>query len=411
MADKVISKIKINDQYYNIKDAEARTLIESIQNAISNGMHFLGEVDRNETKAIVWYLNEHYNTGIILVDDEYLIGDMWTGAISIRINTTNEIDCFMTKSIETAAPAFLEDVGKTFTYSDVVYTIRSINIFDSGDFFISHLDGNSVNESKEYVYSDFDDCVHSLGYTGQQYEFTPEGTVILTKSEKILKHNIGGTYTPSGEINVQNKTVVNSIKYEKLETVDGVNSVSSTSKAIQKGDFLTDVALSKNNLVTNVTTTTAKAITGITSTNTISHKASYEENTESLNLQPINSIGNFNVVDNNFVDNVTVTSEDITVTKTTGQAVEGIYNAGDTQEAKTVITTIDSATRKFATGKIDNSSADATVATSHLTADISATFTGNEVSMDDVITIGDHSVETVDKATFEGIKGDIQIKQ
>ena len=407
MANQNISKVKINDVYYNLKDQEARDLIASIQSSVTSGMHFLGELSYYGTKAIVSYGNTKFNWGLSFINNTYLIGDLWQGVIAIRLDETKEnIALFCSKD-------FYNDIKDLtdFTVSSVTYKIKSVQIFDSGDFFISHLEGESTAESMEYVYSDFDDRIHALGPAGKQYEYKPEGDVILTKSEKILSHTVTGSYTPEGTIK-NNFSVVTGTNSDTLSTGSVLTDAKTIQKAINKSNVLTDVSATSQ-FVREVSPKTTKItyVDSVSSNSTVSsHQASYDSTLECLVMTPVTSINTIDVnkTDTTVATDITYTAADVELKKTTIEAVTSIKNAGDTAEAKEVATGFDKQTGNFVKG-LTNGGTTVLISSSKEETPTS-TFTGTEVKSREFVKIDDHEIETVDSAKFDGKLKDVSIK-
>lgn len=407
MANQNISKVKINDVYYNLKDQEARDLIASIQSSVTNGMHFLGELSYYGTQAIVSYGNTKFNWGLSFINNTYLIGDLWQGVIAIRLDETKEnIALFCSKD-------FYNDIKDLtdFTVSSVTYKIKSVQIFDSGDFFISHLEGESTAESMEYVYSDFDDRIHALGPAGKQYEYKPEGDVILTKSEKILSHTVTGSYTPEGTIK-NNFSVVTGTNSDTLSTGSVLTDAKTIQKAINKSNVLTDVSATSQ-FVREVSPKTTKItyVDSVSSNSTVSsHQASYDSTLECLVMTPVTSINTIDVnkTDTTVATDITYTAADVELKKTTIEAVTSIKNEGDTEEAKEVAIGFDKQTGNFVKG-LTNGGTTVLVSSSKEETPTS-TFTGTEVKSREFVKIDDHEIETVDSAKFDGKLKDVSIK-
>lgn len=407
MANQNISKVKINDVYYNLKDQEARDLIASIQSSVTNGMHFLGELSYYGTKAIVSYGNTKFNWGLSFINNTYLIGDLWQGVIAIRLDETKEnIALFCSKD-------FYNDIKDLtdFTVSSVTYQIKSVQIFDSGDFFISHLEGASTDDSMEYVYSDFDDRIHALGPAGKQYEYQPEGDVILTKSEKTLSHTVTGSYTPEGTIK-NNFSVVTGTTSDTLNTGSVLTDAKTIQKAINKSDVLTDVSATSQ-FVREVSPKTTKItyVDSVSSNSTVSsHQASYDSTLECLVMTPVTSINTIDVnkTETTVATDITYTAADVELTKTTIGAVTSIKNEGDTEEAKAVATGFDKQTGNFVKG-LTNGGTTVLVSSSKEETPTS-TFTGTEAKSSEFVKIADHEIETVDSAKFDGKLKDVSIK-
>lgn len=407
MANQNISKVKINDVYYNLKDQEARDLIASIQSSVTNGMHFLGELSYYGTKAIVSYGNTKFNWGLSFINNTYLIGDLWQGVIAIRLDETKEnIALFCSKD-------FYNDIKDLtdFTVSSVTYQIKAVQIFDSGDFFISHLEGESTDDSMEYVYSDFDDRIHALGPAGKQYEYKPEGDVILTTSEKILSHTVTGSYTPEGTIK-NNFSVVTGTTSDTLSTGSVLTDAKTIQKAINKSNVLTDVSVTSQ-FVREVSPKTTKItyVDSVSSNSTVSsHQASYDSTLECLVMTPVTSINaiDVNKTDTTVATDITYTAADVELKKTTIEAVTSIKNAGDTAEAKEVATGFDKQTDNFVKG-LTNGGTTVLISSSKEETPTS-TFTGTEVKSSEFVKIDDHEIETVDSAKFDGKLKDVSIK-
>jgi hypothetical protein len=409
MANQNVSKVKINDVYYNLKDQEARDLIASIQSSVTNGMHFLGELSYYGTQAIVSYGNTKFNWGLSFINNTYLIGDLWQGVIAIRLDSTKEnIALFCSKD-------FYNDIKDLtdFTDSSVTYQVKSVQIFDSGDFFISHLEGASTAESMEYVYSDFDDRIHALGPAGKQYEYKPEGTVILTKSKKTLSHNVTGSYTPTGTISNNFSSVITGTTSDTLSTGSVLTDVNTIQKAINKTNVLTDVSVTSQFVkAVSPKNLDLTYIDSVTADDTVSsHQASYDSTLECLVMTPVTSINTINAhkTTTSVTNDITYTATDIELTKTTIPAVTSIKNAGDTEEAKEVATGFDKSTGNFVKGLTNGGTTVLVSSTKENTP--TSTFTGKEVKASDVITINNHEIETVDSATFDGKLKDVTIKQ
>lgn len=407
MANQNISKVKINDVYYNLKDQEARDLIASIQSSVTNGMHFLGELSYYGTQAIVSYGNTKFNWGLSFINNTYLIGDLWQGVIAIRLDETKEnIALFCSKD-------FYNDIKDLtdFTVSSVTYQIKAVQIFDSGDFFISHLEGSSTDDSMEYVYSDFDDRIHALGPAGKQYEYKPEGEVILTTSKKTLSHTVTGSYTPEGTIK-NNFSVVTGTTSDTLSTGSVLTDAKTIQKAINKSDVLTDVSTSAKTIVEvspkNLDLTYVDSVS--TDKTVSSHQASYDSNLECLVMTPVTSINTINAhkTTTSVTNDITYTAADVELTKTTIEAVTSIKNAGDTAEAKEVATGFDKQTGNFVKG-LANGGTTVLVSSSKENTPTS-TFTGTEVKSSEFVKINDHEIETVDSAKFDGKLKDVSIK-
>lgn len=408
MANQNISKVKINDVYYNLKDQEARDLIASIQSSVTNGMHFLGELSYYGTKAIVSYGNAKFNWGLSFINNTYLIGDLWQGVIAIRLDETKEnIALFCSKD-------FYNDIKDLtdFNVSSVTYQIKSVQIFDSGDFFISHLEGASTDDSMEYVYSDFDDRIHALGPAGKQYEYKPEGDVILTKSEKILSHTVTGTYTPTGTIKNNFSSVVTGTTSDTLSTGSVLTEAKTIQKTINKSNVLTDVSVNSQ-FVSKVSPKTTKItyVDSVSPNSTVSsHQASYDSTLECLVMTPVTSINTIDVnkTDTTVATDITYTAADVELKKTTIGAVTSIKNEGDTEEAKEVATGFDKQTGNFVKG-LTNGGTTVLVSSSKEETPTS-TFTGTEVKSSEFVKIDNHEIETVDSAKFEGTLKDVSIK-
>lgn len=409
MANQNISKVKINDVYYNLKDQEARDLIASIQSSVTNGMHFLGELSYYGTKAIVSYGNTKFNWGLSFVNNTYLIGDLWQGVIAIRLDETKEnIALFCSKD-------FYNDIKDLtdFTDNSVTYKVSSVQIFDSGDFFISHLEGASTDDSMEYVYSDFDDRIHALGPAGKQYEYKPEGTVILTTSKKTLSHTVTGSYTPTGTIKNNFSSVVTGTTSDTLSTGSVLTDVKTIQKAINKSDVLTDVTVDSQFVRTvSPKNSDLTYVDSVSTDKTVSsHQASYDSDLECLVMTPVTSINTINAhkTTTSVTNDVTYTTGNVELTTTKVSAITSIKNAGDTAEAKEVATGFDKQTGNFVKG-LTNGGTTVLVSSSQENTPTS-TFTGTEVNANDVIKIDNHEIETVDSATFDGKLKDVSIKQ
>jgi hypothetical protein len=409
MANQNISKVKINDVYYNLKDQEARDLIASIQSSVTTGMHFLGELSYYGTKAIVSYGNTKFSWGLSFINNTYLIGDLWQGVIAIRLDSTKEnIALFCSKDYYDN----IKDLTD-FTDNSVTYTVKSVQIFDSGDFFISHLEGASTAESMEYVYSDFDDRIHALGPAGKQYEYKPEGTVILTKSKKTLSHTVGGTYTPTGTISNNFSSVVTGTTTDTLSTGSVLTDAKTTQKAINKSEVLTGVIANTKTIVevapknSDLTYVDSVAVDKTVS----SHQASYDSSLECLVMTPVISVNTINAhkTTTSVTNDVTYTTDAVELSTTKVSAITSIKNASDTEEAKEVVTGFDKTTGNFVKGLTNGGTTVLVSSTKENTP--TSTFTGKEVKASDVITINNHEIETVDSATFDGKLKDVSIKQ
>lgn len=408
MANQNISKVKINDVYYNLKDQEARDLIASIQSSVTNGMQFLGELSYYGTKAIVSYGNTKFNWGLSFINNTYLIGDLWQGVIAIRLDETKEnIALFCSKD-------FYNDIKDLtdFTVSSVTYQIKSVQIFDSGDFFISHLEGASTDDSMEYVYSDFDDRIHALGPAGKQYEYKPEGDVILTKSKKILSHTVDGTYTPTGTIKNNFSSVVTDTTSDTLSTGSVLTDAKTIQKTINKSDVLTDVSTSAKTIVeVSPKNSDLTYVDSVSTDKTVSsHQASYDSTLECLVMTPVTSINTINAhkTTTSVTNDITYTSGNVELTTTKVSAITSIKNAGDTEEAKVVATGFDKQTDNFVKGL--KSGGTTVLVSSSKEETPTSTFTGTEAKSSEFVKITDHKIETVDSATFDGKLKDVSIK-
>lgn len=186
MAD--LSKVTVGGSTYNLKDATARTLIQNIQNSISKGMHFLGELDYALTKAG----NTVNFTDLCTLNAYIKTGD-------------NTAVCYYTGTKPTAT---------TLSNGTTTFTITYVQVA-AGDFVIQHISGVD-NSSEEYVYSDVDKKWHLLGSPQSVSAiYKPKGTVKteLTKTNKTLKHTVtqgtvtaSGKATPSGKVSQGTKS-------------------------------------------------------------------------------------------------------------------------------------------------------------------------------------------------------------
>lgn len=407
MANQNISKVKINDVYYNLKDQEARDLIASIQSSVTNGMHFLGELSYYGTQAIVSYGNTKFNWGLSFINNTYLIGDLWQGVIAIRLDSTKEnIALFCSKDYYDN----IKDLTD-FTDNSVTYKVSSVQIFDSGDFFISHLEGSSTAESMEYVYSDFDDRIHALGPAGKQYEYKPEGTVILTTSKKTLSHTVTGTYTPTGTIENNFSSVVTGTTSDTLSTGSVLTDAKTIQKAINKSEVLTGVS-AKTIVKVSPKNSDLTYVDSVTADKTVSsHQASYDSSLECLVMTPVTSINTIDAhkTTTSVTNDITYTTGDLELSTTKVSAITSIKNVNDTEEAKEVATGFDKTTDNFVKGLTNGGTT--VLVSSSKTDKPTSTFTGTKVNAKDVITVSDHEIETVDSATFEGTTKDVSIKQ
>lgn len=219
MAD--ISKVTVGGTTYNIKDAQARTDIEALQNSVTGGMHYLGSVidpaSITDASATVAYIKT---------------GDTTANAYYTGTKPT----------------------GTTYSFGGVTYTLTYIAL-KAGDLVISG--------TREYVFSDADNKWHEFGSTGSlkalafkdsaSGTFKPKGTVAstFTGTQQTQKHTVtnagsvsaSGTFTPEGTVTQGTKTTATVVKsYPGAKSKMVQTSVHDTpvakNVALQSKDFL-----------------------------------------------------------------------------------------------------------------------------------------------------------------------------
>lgn len=177
-----LSTVLLNGVSYELRDSEAISLIENIQNSIAKGMRFLGEVDR----------------AITVAGTTNVLTDLSTRNVYIKTSDSTAT-CYYTGTKPTATTLVVGTVTYTITYSPLT----------TGDFVIQH-EQDTTQPSEEYVFSSTDTKWHLLG-SAQSVSGTykPKGTVTTTlnKSAKTLTHTVTqgtvsatGTVVPKGTI-------------------------------------------------------------------------------------------------------------------------------------------------------------------------------------------------------------------
>ena len=195
MAD--ISKVSIGGVTYTIKDAQARLLIDELQNYVSGAMHYIGTVI-----------------------DPKSIKDNSASVAYIKTGDATAVGYY----IETAPTA------PTYTYNGVTYNV-TYNELKAGDVVICG--------KLEFAFSDADKKWHEFGSTGSlkalafkdtaSGKYKPKGNVSSTFSgtAKTVKHTVtnsgsvsaSGSFTPEGTVTQGTKT-----KEEVISSYPGATS-------------------------------------------------------------------------------------------------------------------------------------------------------------------------------------------
>lgn len=236
MAD--LSIVNVNGTIYNIKDAQARQDIATLQTSLSGGMHFIGEAIQFAS----------------------------AGPVYIKSGNTTAY-CYYTGTKPTAT---------TITIGGTQYTLTYI-LLKAGDV--------CINGQLEFIFSDADNTFHEFGSTGSlkalafkdnaSATYKPAGTVTttLTKTAKTLTHAVtqgsvsaSGSYTPEGTISQETAgTTDTAVKSypgvsSKMVTTTVHDTPTLNTGAIAKTDVLSGVSLNTQKLVT----TTIKGVAGTT---------------------------------------------------------------------------------------------------------------------------------------------------
>lgn len=235
MAD--LSILNVNGTNYNLKDATARTQIQTLQNSLTGGMHFIGSALQFAA----------------------------AGPVYIKTGTSTAI-CYYTGTKPTATTIAIGGTTYTLTYKTLT----------AGDVVIS---GNL-----EFIWSDADNTFHEFGSTGSlkalafkdtaSGSFKPKGTITNTptKTQKTLTPvvtqgtvSVSATYKPAGTITLGNNGTATFVKSYPGVSSKLVTTVVHDTPQEQVGTVKKDTQTVVNSLSTaKLVTTTIQGVSGST---------------------------------------------------------------------------------------------------------------------------------------------------
>lgn len=231
-------KVRVNNVDYDIADSYARSQIETLQNSLTGGMHYIGSAIKFDEANVRAYIKTGNTTAI----------------------------CYYTGTKPTDTTIVIGSVTYTLTYKTL--TAGDLVIYDK----------------LEYIFSDADSKFHEFGSTSSlkalafkdsaSGSFTPKGTIAnnVTKTNKTLTHSVtqgtvsaNGTFTPSGNVTIETNVTGTFVKSypgvkSKLKTTTVHDTPTQTKATITKDNLSYVKAVNTGKLVT----TTINGVSGST---------------------------------------------------------------------------------------------------------------------------------------------------
>lgn len=235
MAD--LSIINVGGTNYNLKDATARTQIQTLQNSLTGGMHFIGEALQFAA----------------------------AGPVYIKTGTSTAL-CYYTGTKPTATTISIGGTTYTLTYK----------LLTAGDVVIS---GNL-----EFIWSDADNTFHEFGSTGSlkalafkdtaTATYKPKGSITntLNKTNKTLTPTVtqgtvsaSATYKPAGTITLGTNGSASFVKSYPGVTSKLVTTTVHDTPTAQIGTIKKDTQSVIGSIATSkLVTTTIQGVSGST---------------------------------------------------------------------------------------------------------------------------------------------------
>lgn len=231
-------KVRVNNVDYDIADSYARSQIETLQNSLTGGMHYIGSAIKFDEANVRAYIKTGNTTAI----------------------------CYYTGTKPTDTTIVIGSVTYTLTYKTL--TAGDLVIYDK----------------LEYIFSDADSKFHEFGSTSSlkslafkdsaSGSFTPKGTIVnnVAKTNKTLTHSVtqgtvsaNGTFTPSGNVTIETNVTGTFVKSypgvkSKLKTTTVHDTPTQTKATITKDNLSYVKAVNTGKLVT----TTINGVSGST---------------------------------------------------------------------------------------------------------------------------------------------------
>lgn len=231
-------KVRVNNVDYDIADSYARSQIETLQNSLTGGMHYIGSAIKFDETNVRAYIKTGNTTAI----------------------------CYYTGTKPTETTIVIGSVTYTLTYKTL--TAGDLVIYDK----------------LEYIFSDADNKFHEFGSTSSlkalafkdsaSGTITPKGTIAnnVVKTNKTLTHTVtqgtvsaSGTFTPSGNVTLGTNGTGTFVKSYpgvkgKLKTTTVHDTPSQTKATIEK----TTLSYVKSVNTSKLVVTTINGVSGST---------------------------------------------------------------------------------------------------------------------------------------------------